>query len=483
MRAWLRQADPNHLNSNLNVETGRKHEAQEQGHARRLGAVLLWASVVALVRGVSESLGATGGAAMIYTVASALLLLTIGFPDLSKFPKNICSGAGCCSSRTSCLALSIGYASNGQQAIEVAMVNYQAELHAGRGDRVQQAARQPAGRARRPAVDARDLPGARRRPGPRPGLHNVADNPLSYGLAFVGALIWAGYCTVTARLADGKNGVTPFFMLVALALWIKFAIEGGGGMTFSLHAVIYIVLAASALGFGYAAWNTGIMYGNVTVIVGASYFTPVLAALLAATLLHAPLSIEFWQGALMVCGGSILCWLATRSRRRESLAPPGRQRSAGQLPGLTMAGACVAMPLERRSCIPPIIRAARLQCDTHGQPGQHRAHQPALGRRPDRPPRQKARDAAGHAGNQRIHADTHGDLHAAERQRLREHAAVPGEMNCGRSDRYITAIFGFARFVTKPIVNSLARLSCGSCLTWNAERPPGLNARQARYAR
>ncbi|HHU9788513.1 TPA: hypothetical protein ACUKR2_005241, partial [Escherichia coli] len=23
-------------------------------------------------------------------------------------------------------------------------------------------------------------------------------------------------------------------------------------------------------------------------------------------------SFSFWQGALMVCGGSLLCWLATR---------------------------------------------------------------------------------------------------------------------------------------------------------------------------
>ena len=350
MRAWLRQADPNHLNSNLNVETGRKHEAQEQGHARRGRRGVVVGLRGRLVRGVSESLGATGGAAMIYTVASALLLLTIGFPDLSKFPKNICSGAGCCSSRTSCaLALSIGYASNGQQAIEVAMVNYlwpSFTLVAAIVFNKQRANLLVVPGVLLSMLGICRVLGGDRGLDPAGMLHNVADNPLSYGLAFVGALIWAGYCTVTARLADGKNGVTPFFMLVALALWIKFAIEGGGGMTFSLHAVIYIVLAASALGFGYAAWNTGIMYGNVTVIVGASYFTPVLAALLAATLLHAPLSIEFWQGALMVCGGSILCWLATRSRRRESLAPPGRQRSAGQLPGLTMAGACVAMPLE-----------------------------------------------------------------------------------------------------------------------------------------
>ncbi|MCA3846272.1 MAG: aromatic amino acid DMT transporter YddG, partial [Burkholderia sp.] len=99
----------------------RKNKATLAG----LGAVLLWASVVALVRGVSESLGATGGAAMIYTVASVLLLFTVGFPDLSKFPKSYLLWGGLLFvSYELCLALSIGYASNGQQAIEVAMVNY-----------------------------------------------------------------------------------------------------------------------------------------------------------------------------------------------------------------------------------------------------------------------------------------------------------------------------------------------------------------------
>jgi len=133
-----------------------------------------------------------------------------------------------------------------------------------------------------------DLPGI---------LVNVKDNPLSYGLAFLGALIWAAYCTVTARIAGGKNGVTLFFVLV------------------SVEAIVYLVLAASAMGFGYAAWNVGILHGNVTVLAGASYFIPVLSAAFAAALLHEPLSIQFWQGALMVCGGSILCWLATRSRQ------------------------------------------------------------------------------------------------------------------------------------------------------------------------
>lgn len=61
------------------------------------------------------------------------------------------------------------------------------------------------------------------------GLHNiwlnVQDNPLSYGQAFSGALIWAGYSTMTARIAQGKNGITLFFMLAATTLWCGWAIR------------------------------------------------------------------------------------------------------------------------------------------------------------------------------------------------------------------------------------------------------------------
>jgi drug/metabolite transporter (DMT)-like permease len=143
---------------------------------------------------------------------------------------------------------------------------------------------------------------------------NVRTNPLSYGLAFAGAVIWAAYCIVTARIAKGSNGVTLFFALTALSLWIKYLLQDNTPMAVSLHSVVLLVLAASAMGFGYAAWNVGILHGNVTLLAGASYFIPVFSAAIAAAVLKTSLSLSFWQGACMVCAGSILCWLATRAR-------------------------------------------------------------------------------------------------------------------------------------------------------------------------
>ena len=287
-------------------------------------AVLLWSSLVGLIRGVSESLGATGGAAMIYTVASVFLLFSVGRTRVSQFPKRyLFWGSLLFVTYELCLALSIGYANSSRQAIEVSMVNYLWPAF------VMVAAilfnNQRANWLILPGFMLA-VTGTCWVLGGDEGLHlpsvlaNVQDNPLSYGLAFAGALIWTAYCTVTARISEGKNGITLFFMLTALALWLKYLLIGGEPMHFNLQVIVYLVLAAAAMGFGYAAWNVGILYGNVTVLAGASYFIPVLSAALAALVLQTQLSLSFWQGAAMVCAGSILCWLATRSKMQEANA-------------------------------------------------------------------------------------------------------------------------------------------------------------------
>jgi len=286
-----------------------------------LTAVLLWSAIVGLIRSVSDHLGATGGAAMMYSVASVFLLLSSGHVRLSEFPRRyLVWGSLLFVVYELCLALSIGYADTARQAIEVAMVNYlwptftivAAILFN----------RQKANFLIVPGF-LLSIAGICRVLGGEQGfelagmLANVRDNPLSYGLAFAGALIWTAYCTVTARIAGGKNGVTLFFILVSVTLWIKYLLEGGGRMHFTGEAIVYLVLAAGAMGFGYAAWNVGILRGNVTILAGASYFIPVLSAALSSLMLRTPLSWGFWQGAAMVCGGAILCWLATRATRAQ----------------------------------------------------------------------------------------------------------------------------------------------------------------------
>jgi drug/metabolite transporter (DMT)-like permease len=284
-----------------------------------LVAVLLWSSIVGLIRGVSDGLGATAGAAMIYTVASVILYFSVGLPKLRAFPRRyLFWGSLLFVAYELCLSLSIGYANSGRQAVEVGMVNYlwpTFTLIAAILFNKQRSSLLIFPGFILSLVGIGWVLGGDQGFDVAEMLVNVKANPLSFGLAFAGAVIWAAYCTVTARMAKGNNGVTLFFILVALTLWIKYAVNGGGAMHFDVQTVIYLVLAAAAMGLGYAAWNVGILHGNVTILAGASYFIPVFSSLLAARLLNAPLPFAFWQGALMVCFGSILCWIATRQVR------------------------------------------------------------------------------------------------------------------------------------------------------------------------
>lgn len=271
---------------------------------------------------MSHFFGATAGAALIYTVASMFLLFTMKWVPLSKFPKKyLIYGGVLMVSYELCLALSIGYSTNSRQAIEVGMVNYLWSTFTMVATILFN--NKKANWLIAPGIILSML-GIVWVLGGEQGLDisqmiaNIKTNPLSYGLAFIGALLWAAYCVVTVRIANGVNGITLFFIMVAVVLWIKYLIIGdSSSMQITLSSAIYLLLASCAMGFGYAAWNIGILHGNVTVLTGASYFIPVLSSALSSILLFTTLGVSFWQGAVMVCIGSVLCWQATRERKNK----------------------------------------------------------------------------------------------------------------------------------------------------------------------
>ncbi|ASM21213.1 MULTISPECIES: aromatic amino acid DMT transporter YddG [Serratia] len=279
-------------------------------------AIVLWSSVVGLIRSVSEGLGPIGGAAMIYSVSAVFLLVALGVPKWRSFPRPyLIVGSLLFVSYEICLSLSLGYANTRLQAIEVGMINYLWPCFT--------------------VLMALALNGQKAKwwllPGlllslfgigwimsgeggwsPAQMLANVRSNPLSYTLAFSGAVIWALYCNLTKKIAQGSNGVVLFIVLTALALWLKYAFSAESGMQFSAGVTVTLLCAGVAMGAGYAAWNVGILHGNMTLLATVSYFTPVLSAVFAALVLHTSLTANFWQGVAMVTLGSLICWRATR---------------------------------------------------------------------------------------------------------------------------------------------------------------------------
>ena len=280
-------------------------------------AILLWSAIVGLIKSVSEGFGPVGGAALIYTCSAILLIFTVGLPKIRQFPPSyLILGSILFVCYELCLSLSLGFTHNGRQAIEVGMVNYLWPSLTILLTVI--VTRQKTSPLIIPGVIIAII-GIGRVLGGDQGFsvnemtRNVMDNPLSYGLAFSGAVIWAIYCVVTKLIAKGNNGITLFFILTALTLWVKFLTSPQPDFILSWKAGISLLLAAIAMGFGYAAWNVGILHGNVTILAAASYFIPIISAVLAAFILSSQLTMAFWQGTAMVSLGSLICWWSTRT--------------------------------------------------------------------------------------------------------------------------------------------------------------------------
>ena len=216
-------------------------------------AIVLWSSVVGLIRSVSEGLGPVGGAAMIYSVSAAFLLVALGVPKWRSFPRPyLIVGSLLFVSYKICLSLSLGYANTRLQAIEVGMINYLWPCFT--------------------VLMALALNGQKAKWWLLPGL-----------LLSLFGIGW---------IMSGEGGWSPAQMLAnvrsnplsyTLALWLKYAFSAESGMQFSVGVTVTLLCAGVAMG-----------------------------AVFAALVLHTSLTVNFWQGVAMVTLGSLICWRATR---------------------------------------------------------------------------------------------------------------------------------------------------------------------------
>lgn len=279
-------------------------------------SILLWSTIVGLVRSASENFGAVGGAALIYSLGTAILVVFMGFPKIRAYPKRyLIWGTLLFVSYEMCFVLALGLAKDRQQAIELGMVNYlwpsftialavlfnrqRFTLLLGIGLLLAFAGLIWVISGDQPISVAAIA-------------DNISSNPLSYLLAFIGAVLWAFYSNVTKRISEGHNGMVLFFLLTAIGLWILFAFEPNKQFNISWHSITLLLVASLATGGANALWTLAVIRGNVALLGTLSYFTPVISTAFSSILLSTALTLGFWQGVVMVTLGSIICFLATR---------------------------------------------------------------------------------------------------------------------------------------------------------------------------
>lgn len=282
-------------------------------------AILQWSTIIGLLKKVSSSIGADLAVLFMYSLSAVLLFALFRIPNLKQIPRKYLFGATALFVVYEiCFSYAIALAQNAQQAIEISLVNYLwpsmtilmlilfKELKfnkwviLGLGISLAGVFYIQTGNG---AIDLAAV------------ISHMQSNPLSYGLAFVGASLWSLYCVMTKKYSQGYNPITLFFIVTSAVLWLKILILHPEQFAQIVHidatTLMYMLMVSTVTGLGYAAWNIGINRGNITMLVTLSYFSPIFSPIMSIWILQTPLSKTFWLGAVMVTLGSFVCWIST----------------------------------------------------------------------------------------------------------------------------------------------------------------------------
>jgi drug/metabolite transporter (DMT)-like permease len=291
---------------------------------RGVAAICFWSSSTALMRSITEALGALFGAACIYSLSAVMIAIA----QRGRFPRHLSKrymlGGGVLFVLYEILlSQAIGLAQNNLQSIEVGLINYawpcltillavcvglqKSSLalwcgalisFAGIGWGVTGAHWSLSGMV----------------------LH-IQSNPVSYLFALMAAFLWAVYCSVTRLYGRGQNGVLLFFIAISVVLWGKYCFSPVDAVHWSWAVGAQLVVMSLFTALGYVFWDTGIQKGNMTLLAILSYFIPLLSTLISSWWLDTPLSVAFWQSVALVTAGSLICWYGCQQASHHTVQP------------------------------------------------------------------------------------------------------------------------------------------------------------------
>ena len=142
-------------------------------------------------------------------------------------------------------------------------------------------------------------------------LQILQQNPMAYFFAFLGALLWPCYSVLTKKYAQGQNAVPLFFVVTAIALWgIHFMMDEAFIFP-QLNMWLLITVTGGLVGIAYSNWNQSLQFGNIKLLILATYFMPVLSSFMSMLILDATPNFTFWIGTCLVTFGAMICWKNT----------------------------------------------------------------------------------------------------------------------------------------------------------------------------
>jgi len=282
-----------------------------KGNIYGIGALLMWSTVIGLMRSVTQAFGVSEGTALIYTTGAIAICLKSGLPKVKQMPKAYLFGAGSVFVFYEIIfSQAIGMASSHRQTLEVGMLNYlwpcaivvfSIWIN-----------KQKLGWLVWPGT-ALSIAGLYWCVSSGSGMSisgftaNFTETPLPYICGLIAALSWGIYCNLSARFSKGNNGVPIFFIAIAIVLWAGFFFRGGHLVFPGLVPVCELIIMGIIFGTSYSMWEVGIHRGNFMLLAMLSYLTPAASMLFASTWLGASPPFGFWIGVGLTIAGSVLC--------------------------------------------------------------------------------------------------------------------------------------------------------------------------------
>jgi drug/metabolite transporter (DMT)-like permease len=288
------------------------------GTACGIGAILLWSTIVALARSLSEQVGPITSAAAVHLIAglaSGLHLVgsSQGVTRIRQLPRRYLWGCGALFvTYMLVLFLGVGLAGNEQQVLEVGLLNYlwptltilfsllllnkRASLLV-----------VPGTLAALLGVICVLTQGSQI--SWSAFVQNVAANPTAYTLGLTAAVSWALYSNLTRRWAgDGPGGGVDVFLPATGILLLIVALAAGEEGCWRARTCAETVFLGLVTWVAYRLWDVAMRTGNLILVAACSYLTPLFSTIVTCLYLGVEPGQRLWLGCVLIVSGSLMTW-------------------------------------------------------------------------------------------------------------------------------------------------------------------------------
>jgi len=297
--------------------------AELDGRTRRratlggLAALAIWSLSVALMRGLSESIGTLTGPALASLLGGVLALVFMRLRGESPsrmlgLPRRYLWGCGSLFVLTNVtLYLAIGACAQRSQVLVVGLVNYLWPVLTVAlsvpvlGRRAGKAL--PLGCLIAAAGTAAAMLGGPEAAGADPGFWLSARGAFALAMALVAALTWGLYSNLARLWGSPEQGAVPIFVLAtALGLGVMRLLRPEASH-WTLKGVLELcALGAASLMAAYALWDWGMRRGEHAFLSVCSYFVPVASTAVSSAYLGVRPGANVLIGCVLVAAGAIV---------------------------------------------------------------------------------------------------------------------------------------------------------------------------------